>query len=218
MVWYTNADSQLVKKVKWIAEEYKEYFSVRGDGNCFFRAFVFAWLRELGDEQHFDGVLAWIEASAELLVTANFDRLAYEDFQEEFVEMVKHVKANPSDLLEQVNQEERSNSVIVYLRFVTSATMLLNADDYAPFVEAVQEGMTLDRYRQTQVEAFGTEGDHLMIQALSRAANVSMNILYLDRSAGDEPTVHHVDPAPTAGSSLTISLLYRPGHYDVLRR
>lgn len=72
----------------------------------------------------------------------------------------------------------------------------------------------------------GEESDHIHITALSDALGVSIRIAYLDRSHDDKGsvTVNHHDFTPTVGD-LTgatveikpfVTLLYRPGHYDIL--
>ncbi|KAF2307415.1 hypothetical protein GH714_026995 [Hevea brasiliensis] len=76
----------------------------------------------------------------------------------------------------------------------------------------------------------GEESDHVHITALSDALGVPIQIVYLDRSSCDTGgvSVNHHDFIPaaddlqnsTSGSSATkipfITLLYRPGHYDIL--
>lgn len=78
----------------------------------------------------------------------------------------------------------------------------------------------------------GEESDHVHITALSDALGVPIRVVYLDRSSCDTGgvSVNHHDfipatgdlPSATDGSSETINpvitLLYRPGHYDILYR
>ena len=80
----------------------------------------------------------------------------------------------------------------------------------------------------------GEESDHVHITALSDALGVPIRVVYLDRSSCDSGGVsvnHHdfvpassgdVPNAPPPGGSSEIivkpfiTLLYRPGHYDIL--
>ena len=78
----------------------------------------------------------------------------------------------------------------------------------------------------------GEESDHVHITALSDALGVPIRVVYLDRSSCDTtggvsvnhhdfiPTIGGLPSATTSGGSETIkpfiSLLYRPGHYDIL--
>jgi ubiquitin thioesterase protein OTUB1 len=82
------------------------------------------------------------------------------------------------------------------------------------------------------VEPMGEESDHVHIIALSDALGVPIRVVYLDRSSCDTGnlSVNHHDFIPSANSSegdaaMTsapaaakpyITLLYRPGHYDIL--
>lgn len=75
----------------------------------------------------------------------------------------------------------------------------------------------------------GEESDHVHITALSDALGVPIRVVYLDRSSCDNGgvSVNHHDFVP-AGSDApkasegsekvtpSITLLYRPGHYDLL--
>ena len=76
----------------------------------------------------------------------------------------------------------------------------------------------------------GEESDHVHITALSDALGVPIRVVYLDRSSCDAGgvSVNHHDFVPVPGNlpSATgagsesidpfITLLYRPGHYDIL--
>ena len=71
----------------------------------------------------------------------------------------------------------------------------------------------------------GEESDHIHITALSDALGVAIRVVYLDRSSCDSGgvTVNHHDFVPVGtnekqeeASAPFITLLYRPGHYDIL--
>ena len=73
----------------------------------------------------------------------------------------------------------------------------------------------------------GEESDHVHIIALSDALGVPVRVVYLDRSSCENGSVNvnHHDFVPSALSSVGgdgseinpyITLLYRPGHYDIL--
>lgn len=73
----------------------------------------------------------------------------------------------------------------------------------------------------------GEESDHVHIIALSDALGVPVRVVYLDRSSCENGSVkvNHHDFVPSSLSSVSgdgseinpyITLLYRPGHYDIL--
>ena len=57
------------------------------------------------------------------------------------------------------------------------------------------------------------ESDHIHITALTNALNVPVGIVYLDRGNQDQVTVHSF---PEEGQTPNITILYRPGHYDII--
>ena len=65
----------------------------------------------------------------------------------------------------------------------------------------------------------GKEVTELMVLALAEALKVRVNIEYLDGrdlpGSKKELVVHKFGPGDEA-ACLEISLLYRPGHYDIL--
>lgn len=87
------------------------------------------------------------------------------------------------------------------------------------------------QFCKSAVEPMGEESDHVHIIALSDALGVPIRVMYLDRSSCDSGgiSINHHDFVPAsgdvssdcgaAGSEIKIpfvTLLYRPGHYDIL--
>ena len=108
---------------------------------------------------------------------------------------------------------------------IASAHLKLNALDYAPFLV---DSPDIPTYCATHIDPFATEIEQLGIQALSDAvfepARIGFEILYLDRSEGDEVTKHEGGKLSgeeerevggddeTEGKKVTgrVRLLYRP--------
>jgi len=63
------------------------------------------------------------------------------------------------------------------------------------------------------------ESDHIHIIALTDALGVSIRVEYVDRT-GSPDVNHHDFPEDfqVDGQKPQITLLYKPGHYDVLYR
>lgn len=202
------------------------YYKTRGDGNCFYRGFAFAAFTRAALNPH---LASRLRASPAVLHSAGFSALAYEDFLDTTLAVLAlAVTDTDRDQLHAAfNDPESSNSVVVYLRFLTSATIKSNPLAYEPFLEG-----PLDRWCERNVEAIGAEADHLQINALVTALNIGVDIYYLDGTAGGEANVHQVRPEgeqegkeeeeQEGGQKKikkvddVITLLYRPGHYDVL--
>lgn len=96
---------------------------------------------------------------------------------------------------------------------MTSAYMQLRADQYEPFLE-----MPIADYRVSRIDPANQEIDQIGLQALTDAviapADFAIEVLYLDRSMGEEVTPHSF--VNDAAGKPTIRLLYRPGHYDMI--
>lgn len=56
------------------------------------------------------------------------------------------------------------------------------------------------------------ESDHIHIMAACAAMSTAVRVVYMDRGSSKSNTVHDLPE----GSSPSVHLLYRPGHYDIL--
>jgi len=159
-----------------------------------------------------------------MLEQAGFQKMVFEDFYEILVSLVRLVatpdeegkKLTPGLLLEALQHPEVSNSIVVYLRLLTSAQIRADPDAYAPFLFHPELGIQMEprEFCENFVESVGKEADHVQITALSRALRISVKIAYLD-GRGTDGKVDFVDFDSSAGDD-PLRLLYRPGHYDIL--
>ncbi|KTW30355.1 hypothetical protein T552_00828 [Pneumocystis carinii B80] len=209
------------KKIKALGN--MSLYRIKRDGDCFYRALCFGWLWTLMHQTASDSEKNIIEFSktTELLQKSGFELLSYEDLYEETLLALSLLKpdenqdnqAKEKELLTLMNIPEKSNAIVVYFRFLTSAYIKQNAHKYAPFLD-VPSVADVFTFCQNTIECIGKEADHVMINALSKALQVCINIYYIDRSDSDhakkyEFTVENENP-------ITICLLYRPGHYDFI--
>lgn len=58
------------------------------------------------------------------------------------------------------------------------------------------------------------ESDHIHIIALTSVLETTVQVEYMDRGGDEEKVNYH--RFPDDGTTPTIYLLYRPGHYDIL--
>ncbi|ORY74615.1 peptidase C65 Otubain-domain-containing protein [Protomyces lactucae-debilis] len=205
---YAHGNPAFLQKIAALGQ-HARYYKTRGDGNCFYRAWLFSLFSQVRTSG--DDAVAQLDknlkACAHLLDAAGFVSIVYEDFLETTIELL-----HATDLHASINDPEISNAAVVYIRFVTSAYIKQHAESYMPYLD---EGEVLPRWCERWVEAMDAEADHLQINGLVNALHVGVDIVYLDRSAGDEATVHQV--RPDEGDAVhVVKLLYRPGHYDVL--
>ena len=109
-----------------------------------------------------------------------------------------------------MNEQSLSDYIIVYLRLLTSARLLENAVFFENFIE---DGLTVPEFCHREVEPMAKESDHIHVIALSEFLGVCIRVVYMDRGEGG--TVNHHD-FPEDGGPPHVTLLYRPGHYDIL--
>ncbi|KAJ1970922.1 hypothetical protein H4R35_005578 [Dimargaris xerosporica] len=216
------------RQIHSLQTQYRGLRRCRGDGNCFFRAFAFAWYEAIfRDRTKVDQALQALTQSATLLEAAGFEPLAYEDFLKTCTETLTTLSQQVQEelssqeaqaLLEQLlDSAEVSNAMVVYLRFITSAYLRQHQGEYLPFLE---EATDMATFCARYVEAMGCESDQIHIIALTRALGVGLRVAYLDGSqTHDTVTIH---PFPSAdewapgAQFASLHLLYRPGHYDIL--
>ncbi|TVU04852.1 hypothetical protein EJB05_47990, partial [Eragrostis curvula] len=226
----------LQEKIKLLGEQYVALRRTRGDGNCFYRSFMFSYLEhilETQDKAEVDRIMKRIDQCNKILQSLGYIEFTYEDFFSIFIELLENVlqghesSMGPEELLERT----RDDSVSDYGLFVTSGEIQRRAEFFEPFISGLTNS-TVAQFCKASVEPMGEESDHVHIIALSDALGVPIRVMYLDRSSCDSGnlSVNHHDFIPAANSSegdaaVTsttatekpyITLLYRPGHYDIL--
>ncbi|KAF5332050.1 hypothetical protein D9758_016562 [Tetrapyrgos nigripes] len=234
---YENGSKAFVDQIDWLTEHgYTHIRRARGDGDCFYRALSFAYVEKYPDLTH-------LSTTPNLLESVGFQRLVFEDFYEVLEDLIKRVQAEPEEMREVLMESafqnpEVSNSIVMYMRLLTSSHLRSHAPSYEPFLFHPETGLQLDvrEFCEGWVEATGREADHVQITALSRALLIDVDVAYLDgRVRSSEEKVEFVKlrpredpefapPATTTEATETtiktptepIVLLYRPGHYDIL--
>ncbi|KAF8813741.1 cysteine proteinase [Phlegmacium glaucopus] len=228
---YENGSAMFVKQINWlIANGYDSIRRTRGDGDCFYRSLGFAYveglLRSTDQELAVATSLTSLTSINETLHSAGIEKLVYEDFYAEFASLIENIVKPNSEgmkltvdvLLNAFQNPEVSNSVVIYLRFLTSAQIRLNRESYEGFVvhPDTKDIMDVDLYCTNIVQSMGKEADNVEIEALSRALHLNIDVAYLNGGRGDGVTdfiKFRYDLCPEAPPLI---LLYRPGHYDIL--
>ena len=122
---------------------------VRGDGNCFYRAFLFSLLEHLLEQlqtskstataqAEVDRLSATVTGSRETLTSLGYDEFAFESFQEAMSDTLTELPSKTQQQLEAEFQAEDGVSMhlVWFCRLLTSANLKLNADRYVA-VEAI---------------------------------------------------------------------------------
>lgn len=219
---YASADPVYQAKTTALYSTYNCYRKIRGDGNCAWRAIAYGYFELLiksNSADLIDREYARITSLENLLKKAGFSEYIYEDFASETYDVFRHISAHvlndethtTSELVKIFN--ESSDSILTYFKFLTSAWMRARPHEYIPFLQ----GVTVEEYCSAVIEPFSVELDHVGIKALVDClvvpADFRVEISYLDRSPGTSVNVHNFGDE---FAGMTLRLLYRPGHYDII--
>ncbi|XP_009353516.2 LOW QUALITY PROTEIN: OVARIAN TUMOR DOMAIN-containing deubiquitinating enzyme 1-like [Pyrus x bretschneideri] len=234
---YRSGSAILLEKIKLLGEQYAAIRRTRGDGNCFFRSFMFSYLEhilESQDQSEVDRIKANVEQCRKTLQSLGYADFTFEDFFALFLEQLDSVLQGNEDsishdeLIRRSRDQSVSDYVVMFFRFVTSGEIRKRSEFFEPFIFGLTNA-SVEQFCKSAVEPMGEESDHVHITALSDALGVPIRVVYLDRSSCDNGgvSVNHHDFVP-AGSDApkasegsekvtpSITLLYRPGHYDLL--
>lgn len=218
-------------KIEKLGETYEAIRRTRGDGNCFFRAFMFSYFESLlgsSNKTEADRAKDSVEKCKQTLLDLGHSEFTFEDFLASFTDQLDSVRdgsLSMDKLVENSRDQSVSDSVVMFFRFITSGEVRKREEFFEPFILGTS-GMTVQQFCRTSVEPMGEESDHVHIIALSDALGVPVRIVYLDSSVGDggknvEVNSHDFTPSQPPvleGEKATplAVLLYRPGHYDIL--
>lgn len=234
---YQSGSPILLEKIKVLSEQFDAIRRTRGDGNCFFRSFMFSYLEhilESQDREEVNRITGNVENCRKTLQSLGYADFTFEDFFALFLEQLESVlqgneaSISHDELIQRSRDQSISDYVVMFFRFVTSGEIRKRSEFFEPFILGLTN-TTVEQFCKSSVEPMGEESDHVHITAVSDALGVPIRVVYLDRSSCDTGgvSVNHHDfipaiidaPSGTSGGSETkpfINLLYRPGHYDIL--
>ncbi|RMZ77332.1 hypothetical protein DV737_g4365, partial [Chaetothyriales sp. CBS 132003] len=211
---YAQADPTYVAKTQALARTCEAYRRIIGDGQCTVFGYFEILLRSADHGLVIQEQIR-IQSYSEMMKSVGLDVELLEIMFEHTFELfgaIRHAieSGNLTDsvILNALNDSNVSDSITM-----TSAYMAANPDSFQPFLE-----MPLHEYRQLRIDPANQEIDQIGLQALTTGViapgGIAVEVLYLDRSAGDQVTPHNF--APHIAALATIRLLYRPGHYDLI--
>ena len=232
---YERGSAAFVSKIDRMGQRFRGIRRTRGDGNCFYRGFCFAYLEALarsGDAAERARMGALLDQWDKRLEARGIDRIVYEDALDVMRDLVRGeadgAPIGPAEVLARLRDEGSSQMLVMLLRFVTSVEIQDRAEFFAPFIlGSSDECLSVEAFCNRSVMVMGEESDHVHVVALSDALGVPLSVLYLDGNPlgggagagaggeGDDVPTHDFVPEGTPGPPV-LSLLYRPGHYDVL--
>ncbi|XP_069008296.1 ubiquitin thioesterase OTUB2-like [Embiotoca jacksoni] len=197
-------------KHKDLCRQFSAVRKVCGDGNCFYRAFCFAHLESVRlNARALQRFKDKIIQSGKMLASAGFEESSFKQHLNTVVNVVEQCQADEQEhtLLRLLNEPMTSDSLVQYLRLLTSAHLQNHADFFCNFVEAPN----LQVYCHQEVEAMAMECDHVDILALSQALDINIHIVSME--GDDQQLAHHIIPE---GAQPSLHLLHRTSHYNIL--
>nr|CDS31512.2 Ubiquitin thioesterase otubain protein [Hymenolepis microstoma] len=181
-------------KLEQIKQKYSKIRRLRRDGNCFYRGFGFAYLEYLAR------FLSRCDKCKDALIKRGYTDFTVEDFHEQFTSFVKSLENNDKALLD------------LQERLCVSSYMQQNEDFYINFIT---DDRTVKKFCEMEVEPMGLESDNIHISALALALDVPITIENCQQS-GKLNEIHFPGQSDGSTCSSPVTLLYRPGHYDIL--
>ncbi|XP_044433384.1 ubiquitin thioesterase OTUB1 isoform X2 [Triticum aestivum] len=202
---------------------YSVYREICPDGNCFYRSFIFSYLEQLeasaNEEQRLFCVLEpmgekfqslhWFDSYSDL-------HIAFVCFILECVEQTRElsVSAYQDWLFQESQNEQKFANILSYLRLVTAIEICSKAEKYKPFILDPGYKRNLVGYCRANVIPMKQEAEHINLFALTDVLQVPLQVVYI-QDKPTEPNTHIIYESPDS-SVPTVTLLYRPGHYDII--
>jgi len=232
-------NAAFLPKILDLTSKFRALRRCRGDGNCFYRAIVVslglalvrASVRPPGAggaapapaQVLYEALLDRVRGASAALQPFGHDQNTTEDFLATLYEYLTGLSAGAGDAGARAESQavaplrgDSADYIVYALRLLTTLELESHADAYIPFILGTSDCLTTSEFCATFVMLSAVEADQVQAQALSRFLGVRTRIAYLDANAAvDEVEIIEMagdGPAP----AITLDLLFRPGHYDVV--
>lgn len=208
-------DPVFLAKCRQLCAGYPRIRRTRGDGNCFYRGFGFAYLDQLRSRPPGDAaqLRELCRQRKDAIIGLGYSAVTVDDFCDAFCDLVETIErgeCTTADLEAVFNNQGQSDYVVVFLRLLVSGHLQRNAEFFQSFLDREQ---TMRDFCATEVEPMRHESDHIHIIALTQTLETCIAVEYMHREGGG--ISRHLFP-DSEGSTPVLTLLYRPGHYDII--
>ncbi|CAN6344882.1 unnamed protein product [Urochloa humidicola] len=215
---YFNITTSVADK---LSELYSSFRVVLGDGECFYRSFIYSYLElvlENDDYSEEDRLLSAIEEVSSGCMGLEW---LYDDFYKPctaFRELVQKVKSWKTEtravrrtlLLAYFGDYKETEDILTFLRVTSASWILTHQAEFSAFY-VVEDGMTLEQHCRAKIIKSRSYADHLAITALSHALGIPIRIFCLRTG-----TIQDMNHSVESTSIPTVSLAYTGIHYDIL--
>lgn len=191
-----------IQGIDYLHAKYECMRRIKGDGNCFYRAFLFAFLEQLlrlncspieTDKQHaiaeLERVKSIIKNSKFELTTQGYSEFAIESFYDMLLELLDDLfSLQLSSLLDHFQANGSADYYTWYMRLLTAGYMRRHPEKFLPFLPqsdgtylvAGEEAEWIRNYCAREVEPMGKEVEQPEVIALCEYLGVQTRIEYLD--------------------------------------
>ncbi|XP_047095119.1 OVARIAN TUMOR DOMAIN-containing deubiquitinating enzyme 1-like [Lolium rigidum] len=210
-------------------DAYLRFRPVYGDGECFYRSFIFSYLEQVLDrqdthEEHrlLDTINRVSTQHTNLGWTSSGFRRSYKAFKK----LIKKVMgwkrqgrwnsiASPNSyrkekLLAFFSTYNKTEDIFVFLRLVVAIQICSHAEEYGQLITGLSQHYTLKDWCFLYVTPAREFTDHIMMTALARALEVPLRLERLHGVGSDEDNIY------TGPGDVSVTLLYTGNHYDVI--
>lgn len=208
---YSNSVKQITNKYKYIRK-------VRRDGNCFYRSYIyrlFEYICMKNNTDLYEKVKKKITDAKDLIQRNGYDWTFIEDFYKIFYTQFYHSfnslqtkGVTVRDYLDALfSDKETGNYLIYFIRFCIAAYLKENSFLYEVYVD-----MPFQSWITNEVEAIDHEADQIQIIACVNYFDVGVKIEYLNPDKNEVMKF----PEDKNENDIFITVLFTPGHYDIL--
>ena len=230
--------NQNVRKIVYfLSKEIPVYRGVRGDGNCFYRAFAFQFL-ELSlvkkDIVSLDNIHNFIKEKKKNpygfesfcdknSVFQHKRRFNFQNLPEKLLEYInllydfskkeksKFISLKLMNLFNKI--EEFDFGIIVIFRMIAweSTRYFLKNEKLEPILT---ENLKSLEFLLQDIKVYGCEAEQLVISSLSKFLKLRVTVNYIDKNNIDGKPIYDIHE-PICKIHFNINLFFRPGHYDI---
>mmetsp|Transcript_7176 Transcript_7176/g.8240 ORF Transcript_7176/g.8240 Transcript_7176/m.8240 type:complete len:277 (+) Transcript_7176:175-1005(+) len=209
------------RKIPHLETNFLALRRIRGDGNCFYRGFLFRLLETIifqrgkGDDSEYLRVKKKLDDALDYLTEVRYDKNAIDFFCDFVVEFMQNFPRSLSELEKFFQDPQESMFLVWFCRLLCGGYIKHHWDmRFQWFVEESKHYLDADDFCQREVEPSDMECEEIQIIALCEYLEVRIRVEYLGAELDSDTTVtHYFGPED---KEAEICLLYRPGHYDII--
>ena len=213
-----KSNSEYSNSVKQITDKYNHMKKVRRDGNCFYRSFIFRLFEYIcikNNKALYEHVIKKIKEAKDLIERNGYDWSFIQDFYNIFYMEFHHCfnsleacQISVRDYLDKLfSDKEKGNYLIYFIRFCIAAFLKENSFLYEVYVDG-----PFANWITSEVEAIDHEADQIQIMACVNYFEIGVRIEYLHPFKNE--TMKFPEDKPD--DQIFITVLFTPGHYDLL--